>query len=136
MAPEMAAAYVVGLIPSASVTGLQIWFHRKKVTNIRYRRLQENLKKVGLVWREANSELEEYQPEKETQDLQRYEKDILLMGTFFLFLSWIGALFNTIILISVHFLAVSRKERKLFSSALAEKDLSIEQVQEILQELQ
>lgn len=136
MAPEMAAFYIVGLVPSASVTGLQIWFHKKKVRGLGYRQLQENLKKVGLQWREAHSELEEYQPEKETHDLKRFERDILLMGAFFLFLSWIGAFFNALILISMHYLAISRKERKLFSTILTKEDLASEKIQEILKECQ
>lgn len=134
MAPELAVAYVVGLIPSAMVTGIQLWFHRKKVRSGEYRQLQNNLKKVGLVWREAHSDFEEYQPEKESTDLKRFEKDILLMGTFFFFLSWLGAIFNTIVLISVHFLAVTHKERKIFASELSASDLPIEKIQTILQE--
>lgn len=135
MAPEMAAAYIVGLVPSAAVTGMQIWFHRKKIKSIKYRLLQQNLKKVNLVWREAHSELEPYKPDKENQDLKKFEKDILLMGTLFFFLSWIGAFFNGIILFSVHVLAVSRKERKIFASALTQEDLLVEKIQDILREL-
>ncbi len=82
MAPEMAAAYVIGWIPSASVTGLQIWLNRKKVRASDYRLLQENLRKVGLQWRESRSDLEPYYEGKEEHDLHSYEKNLLLMGTF------------------------------------------------------
>lgn len=56
------------------------------------------------------------------------------MGTFFLFLSWVGFFFKLLVLISVHSLAVSRKERKLFSSDLKTQDLAVEPIQEILKE--
>lgn len=134
MAPELAAAYVIGWIPSAGVTGLHLWLHRKKVQRPTYRKMQANLQKAGLLWRESRSDLEPYQEGKEDQDLKAYEKNLLLMGSFFLFLSWLGFFFNLLVLISVHSLAVSRKERFLFSSALTEQDLLVEQVQEILKE--
>jgi len=50
-------------------------------------------------------------------------------------LSWLGVFFNLLVLFSVHSLAVSRKERKLFSSDLTAQDLSASQIQEILKEL-
>lgn len=134
MAPEMAAAYIVGWFPSAAVTGAQIWLHRKKVQAPAYRLLQKNLQKVGLLWREAHSDIESFEDGKEAQDLKTYEKNILLMGTFFLFLSWPGFLFNLVVLISVHSLAISRKERQLFSSDLTRREASPEEVQQILKE--
>lgn|GEM_PF-1911093 len=85
--------------------------------------------------RESRSDLEPYRDGKEAHDLAAYEKNLLLMGTFFLFLSWLGVFFNLLVLFSVHSLAVSRKERKLFSSDLTAQDLSASQIQEILKEL-
>lgn len=136
MAPELAAAYVIGWIPSAGVTGLQIWLNRKKVRAPGYRILQKNLQKIGFQWRESRSDIEPFHEGKEEHDLHSYEKNILLMGSFFLFLSWAGALMNLIVLISVHSLAVSRKERKLFASDLTVRDLPAEQVQDILKDCQ
>lgn len=135
MAPELAAAYVIGWIPSASVTGLHLWIHRKKVKAPAYRQLQNNLQKVGLYWRESRSDVEPFTEGAEAQNLKAYEKNILLMGTFFLFLSWGGFLFNLIVLISVHSLAISRKERALFESPLTTQDLPPEEVQKILKEI-
>ncbi|MGZ3770355.1 MAG: hypothetical protein ACXVCP_03220 [Bdellovibrio sp.] len=132
----MAAAYIIGWIPSACVTGLQILTHRKKVRSTKYRQLQENLKKVNLVWREAHSELEAYETDKEFHDLKKFEKDIFLMGTFFFFLSWLGAFFNFVVFISIHFLALSNKERKIFSSELTERDLPVNNIEEILKDCQ
>ncbi|WII71434.1 hypothetical protein QJS83_13270 [Bdellovibrio sp. 22V] len=134
MAPELAAAYVVGWIPSAIVTGLQVGLHRKKVKTPSYRLLQNNLQKVGLIWRESRSDIEPYSEGKEERDLHAYEKNLFLMGAGFLFLSWMGFLFNLIVLISVHSLAVSRKERKIFESDLTSKDLGVDEVRAILKE--
>lgn len=135
MAPELAAAYVIGWIPCAAVTGLHIWLHRKKVRSPAYRQLQSNLQKAGLSWRESHAALEPHSENKETSDLKTYEKNILLMGTFFLFLSWGGFLFNLIVLFSVHSLTISRKERALFASPLTTQDLGSEEVREILKEI-
>lgn len=134
MAPEMAASYIIGWIPSAIVTGLQFQRHRKKVASPPYRLLQANLHKVDLIWRESRSDVEPFSEGKEDHDLKSYEKNLLLMGTFFLFLSWLGFFFNLLVLISVHSLAVSRKERKLFSSDLTVQDLTADQVRQILKE--
>lgn len=134
MAPELAAAYVIGWIPSASVTGLHLWLHRRKIRTPAYRQLQSNLQKAGLYWRESRSDIEPYSEGLEQQNLKEYEKNILLMGTFFLFLSWGGFLFNLIVLFSVHSLAISRKERSLFASTLTTLDLTPDQVRDYLKE--
>lgn len=134
MAPEMAIAYVVGWIPSAAVTGIHFYLHRKKVRSGPYRQMQNNLRKVNLVWRESRADLEPFAEGKEERDLALYEKNLLLMGTFFLFLSWAGFVFNLIILVSMHWLAISRKEQKIFASPLINRDLSATDIETILKE--
>lgn len=135
MAPELAAVYVAGWIPCAAVTGVQIWLHRRKTKAPAYRQLQKNLKKADLSWRESRSDFEPWAEGKEEKDLRAYEKNILLMGTFFLFLSWGGLFLNLIVLASVHSLAVSRIERRVMESDLTQKDLPLTAVQNILKEL-
>lgn len=134
MAPEMAVSYVVGWIPSAAVTGLHFYLHRKKVRSAPYQQLQKNLRKVNLVWRESRANMEPFAEGKEERDLALYEKNLLLMGTFFFFLSWAGFVFNLIILVSMHKLAVSRKEQKIFASPLTERDLEAKDIETILKE--
>lgn len=134
MAPEMAISYVVGWIPSATVTGIHFYLHRKKVRSVPYRQLQNNLHKVGLIWRESRSDIETFAEGKEERDLVLYEKNLLLMGTFFFFLSWAGFVFNLIILVSMHKLAISRKEQKIFASPLIERDLNASDIETILKE--
>jgi hypothetical protein len=134
MAPEMAVSYVIGWIPSAVTTGLQIWFHRKKVKSLAYQQLQNNLKKIDLMWSESTSDIEPFIEGKEEEALKSYEKSILLMGALFLLLSWLGFFFNLAVLLSVHFLAVSRREQKIFSSSLSIKDVDKMEVALILKE--
>lgn len=134
MAPELAISYVVGWIPSAAVTGLHFYLHRKKVRSERYRLLQTNLRKVNLLWRESRSDIEAFVEGKEERDLAKYEKNLLLMGTFFLFLSWGGFVFNLIVLASIHWLAVSRKEQKIFASPLVQRELSVSETEYVLKE--
>ncbi|XGC81880.1 hypothetical protein ACES2L_05210 [Bdellovibrio bacteriovorus] len=135
MAPEMAVGYIIGWLPSAGVTVAHIWLHRKKVKSARYRLLQSNLQKVQLQWRESRSDLEPFVEGKEEQDLKAYEKNLLFMGMFFLFLSWVGFFFNLIVLFSVHSLAISRKEQKVFASSLTERNLSPAEVDVVVKEL-
>lgn len=134
MAPEMAVSYVVGWIPSAAVTGLHFYLHRKKVRSGPYQQLQKNLRKVNLIWRESRADIETFTEGKEERDLALYEKNLLLMGTFFFFLSWAGFVFNLIILVSMHKLAVSRKEQKIFASPLTQRDLEAKDIETILKE--
>lgn len=134
MAPELAAAYVVGWVPSAAVTGLHIYLHRKKVRSSEYRFLQKNLQKMNLLWRESRAEIEPFSEGKEARDLAAYEKNLLLMGTFFLFLSWAGFVFNLIVLVSMHKLAISRKEQKIFASPLTRGELNVDDIETILKE--
>lgn len=135
MAPELAAVYVSGWLPCAAVTGLQIWLHRRKTQTPAYRQLQNNLKKVDLYWRESRSDFEPWAQGKETKDLHSYEKNLLLMGAFFLFLSWGGLILNLIVLASVHSLAISRKEQRVMASDLTRQDLPVTEIQKTLKEL-
>lgn len=134
MAPELALSYVVGWIPSAAVTGMHFYLHRKKVHSSTYQQLQKNLRKVGFIWRESRSDIETFAEGKEARDLALYEKNLLLMGTFFFFLSWVGFVFNLIILVSMHKLAISRKEQKIFASPLTDRDLEASDIETILKE--
>jgi hypothetical protein len=56
------------------------------------------------------------------------------MGTFFFFLSWAGFIFNLIVLVSMHKLAVSRKEQRVFASPLTQKDLTVSEIEKVLKE--
>ena len=135
MAPEMAAGYIIGWIPSLSITGLHYWLHKKKIESVNYKQLQKNLSTVNKFWSETQGQLSELGEDSILEDKYQFRKSLLIMGTFFFFMSWVGFFFNLLILFSIHFWAISRKEKKVFESLLCQKDLPQEEVNSILKSL-
>lgn len=57
MAPELAAAYVIGWIPSAGLSVLQVYLYERKIKKAEARQLQANLKKVNSYWAESQGKV-------------------------------------------------------------------------------
>ena len=108
MAPELAAGYVIGWIPSLAVTGLHFWLHKKKEESPAVKQLQKNLSSVQKYWSESQGHILELSENSLKNDKDMVHKSLWIMGALFFFLSWLGFLFNLLILISVHSLAISR----------------------------
>ena len=136
MAPEMAAGYVVGVIPSLCVTGLHYWLHKRKTHSPAFRQLQNNLAQVGKLWSDTQSRVMLLSESSEAQEQAAFMKSLKIMGFLFMLLSWVGFIFNSIILLSVHKIAVSRLEQKVFSSELCQKSLPADTVTGLLKELE
>lgn len=134
MAPELAAAYIIGWIPSLSLTGVHFHLNRKKFRSEPSQTLQKNLRQAGLYWNETNATVQEYREGLEDKDFAASKRSIFLMGIFSFFTSWIGFFFHLIILLSVQTLAVSRLERALMA-ALSTRDYTLPEVQAAIQDL-
>ena len=135
MAPELAVSYVIGWIPSLTLTGIHFHLHRKKLHSPATINLQKNLRQAGLYWNETDSRVQEYKEYSAEKDKTASRRSITLMGTFSFFLSWIGFFFHLLILFSIQILAVSRLEKALYSSELAQREVSSAELQSILQDL-
>lgn len=134
MAPELAAAYIVGWIPSLTLTGVHFHLNRKKVQSTASQTLQKNLRQVGLYWNETNAAVQEFREGLPDKDYAASKRSILMFGLFSFFTSWIGFFFHLIILLSVQTLAVSRLEKALFV-ALSTREMTVSETQAALQDL-
>lgn len=133
MIPEIAAAYVAGLVPSSALTGLHLFLFRRKIKSKEMRCLQINLQKVNLFWSESNGEISTLEQGTPTLSERKYFRNVLIFGVIFFFLSWIGFFVQLLIMISLRYLAMPRVERALFASRLAADELSEAEVRSELQ---
>ena len=142
MAPEMAAVYTIGLIPSALVTGAHFLLHHKKLQSPAFQQVQRNLNLEDCFWSETQGTVvalhganaHAFEGDLMANDVDQYRRSLKVMGVVMFFLSWPGFLFHLLILISIRWLAVPRLERKIFASPLAQRDLSRPEVKALLSE--
>lgn len=134
MAPEMAASYIVGVLPSLATTGAHYWFHQKKTKSSAFQQLQKNLATVQKYWCESQSRVLPLETDSAKKDQEAFKTSLYIMGSLFAFMSWIGFMFNVVVLASTRKFAITRFEQKVFSSELCTKDLSPSQIESLLQE--
>lgn len=131
--PELAVVYLVGFLITAGLVALHIFLQIQKQKSTEMRFIQSNLKKINLFWSDCDANIKEFQIGAEEKDLDKSIKSILLSGVGFTFLSWLGFLFQLVVMMSLRYLAVKRLERNLFSSELSENEVSNEKTREIVQ---
>ncbi|UYL09368.1 hypothetical protein B9G69_002125 [Bdellovibrio sp. SKB1291214] len=134
MAPEMAAGYIFGIVPSLATTGAHYWFHKKKTTSLAFQQLQKNLATVQKYWCESQSRILHLEETSAAKDQEAFKTSLYVMGSLFAFMSWAGFMFNMIVLASTRKLAISRFEQKIFASDLCKKNLSRAEIEEILKD--
>ncbi|MFZ4402917.1 MAG: hypothetical protein ACOYOK_02335 [Pseudobdellovibrionaceae bacterium] len=135
MAPELALAYTVGLIPSGGFSLFHFLYHKRKSKSAAMIQLQNNLKKCNYFWSENTGTIEIYSTELQLKDQQQQRSTYILICSTATLLSWLGLFFHLIVFFSLNYIAISRNEKKIFSSALVDQDLSIENVEDLLKEL-
>ena len=90
-----------------------------------------SIERGQLVSIPENSSVEE----TKMKDHSKATRSAFIFGTCMIFLSWVGFVFFIIYIFSVHKLAKSRFEKKIFESDLVKNKLSIPEVQKTLAEL-
>lgn len=136
MAPEMAVAYVAGLIPSTLVSGAHLLLFKRRINSPPVRLLQNNLAEVGLYWSESSASIRECREGSAKRDEQLYLRGVKILGLGCFFLSWVGVFFHLLILLSLRYIAMPRLERALMRSSLATRSLSAEETRRALIEIQ
>lgn len=136
MAPEMAAAYVAGLVPSTLVAGAHLLLFRQKVRTPTWSQIQKNLNKVGMYWSESVAAIRTLADGAPESDTAAYMRGLRLLGLACIVLSWAGMFFHLIILLSLRYLAVPRIETAVLKSSLAQRDLTSGEVMDALAEVQ
>lgn len=135
MLPEMAASYAVGMIPSASLTGLHLFLQKRKLETTAMRRLQANLEKIGHYWSDTDSSVLPRSSESLSQDFEKYRRSLFVFGGICLFLSWLGFFAQLMVMVSIRYLARSRLEQRLFASDLVEENLPADHVKARVDEI-
>lgn len=127
--------WAVCLVLSLMVSGFNIYMVRRRLNSVKLKTLNANLEKLNLYWSYTNSNFQTLSPDIVTHDKNRSLRQayaITLLGL----LSIPGLLILLAVVLSIHFLAKTRKEMAVMESDLAKVDsLSQEQVSSLVQEL-
>ncbi len=135
MAPEIAAVYIVGMIPAGLFSSFHFYRRKARANSKTVRQLQKNLRQVNLFWMDLNGSVETYQSSLPAQQDQALKKTFVTAGIATVATSWLGLIFHILIFFSYEKFAVSRFESRLFRSPLVKEDLSGEDVNKLLLEL-
>lgn len=135
MLPELAVSYVAGATASASLSGLHIFLFKRKTKTKEFQQLQNNLSQCDLFWSETESNVKSGNFKSLQKDYSQYIKSVLLSGALFMALTWLGFFLQLLMMISIRYLAVSRREQQIFSSDLVTKVQSKDQVLRTIDEL-
>ncbi len=142
--PELAASFFVGFLLSLLANSSHFVFVLKSFQNSQILVLQKNLKKVGRIWSMSNRgvlKVPDASPEKielaMIEDSKRTLRSTVFFSVMLTVVSWFGLIWLALYLLSVHRLAKSRMEHKIFSSRLvSDSNLSGQQVLEMLTEME
>jgi hypothetical protein len=120
---------------SAIVTRFGYYLTYKKLTSQSLSNLNTNLKKIHLFWSNSSSDFTPLTEGAVEADAKKALRTSLLVG-FLGVASVVGFILLFLVVISVHFLARSRKERATFRSALTDDtSLSAQEVEALVQDL-
>lgn len=140
MAPEFAAAFTVGSLVTFSVVNLNLYLVHREFKSPKVHLVNHNLSRANLFWSNDSKRIIKIPEGTDRQqmrksDYQKSTKSAFIFGTIMIFLSWFGLALFLLYFISLHKIAKSREEIKLFNSQLATQDIqSSEQVLQILKD--
>ena len=120
--PELALVYLIGTFACGMLTTLFVFLWRKRRASPPFARISRNLRGAGYYWSENLDRIVEADEEVATLDAQTTQKTMILTGALLSLLSWAGAFFLFVIMISYRFLARSRMEKLLLASPLASEE--------------
>ena len=127
--------WLTSLFISLFVVSFNYYFTRKRLKSERLQTLNFNLNKVDMFWSNSLADFAPLTPDAIANDAAKTLRNTLLMGLLGL-ASLLGLVFLIILVISLHFLARSRKEIATFRSPLAtNKDLDQNEITQLVNEL-
>lgn len=139
--PEIAAIWLVGALVVFIAVNINLYFVHRKFASLKISTLNHNLSLVKQYWSMERGQLIQISENQNSKDLKSKDhskttRSAFIFGTFMIFLSWVGLIFFMIYIFSVHKLAKSRLEKKIFASKLVETKFTQEQeVHSLLTEL-
>lgn len=120
--PEIVVIGTIGAAVVFILVNINLFYVHRSFRSAKFLTLNHNLLLVGQYWSQEQGRMislkEHTQEELIAKDHQKSTRSAFLFGTFMIFLSWMGLLFFTIYVLSVHKLAKSRFEIRLFQSDL------------------
>ena len=127
--------WVVCFFLSIMVLGINFHLMRKRLGSEKLKNLNMNLKKINMYWSNTAEDFLPLDSDSINKDEEKTLRNALFMG-FFALGSLPGFILLFILILSIHFLAPSRKTVATFNSALAQKNaLSQEEVQNLVKQL-
>jgi hypothetical protein len=138
--PEIVAIGAVGALVVFIMVNLNLYFVHRQFSSPKISTLNHNLSSVKQYWSvergnlisiPENSTLEE----TKMKDHAKATRSAFIFGTCMIFLSWVGFVFFIIYIFSVHKLAKSRLEKKIFASDLVKTKMDSLAVEKKLSEI-
>ncbi|MES2856968.1 MAG: hypothetical protein V4692_13960 [Bdellovibrionota bacterium] len=129
--PELAAIYFIGMISCLALSLLYVFLRTQRRRSEQIKLLQKNLHKAGFYWSENAETLKPWSHENVMaiiEENKKSDRNTVLTGVLLSLLSWAGAFFLLVIMLSERFLAQSRKEKKILDSELTRRDLDAQSV--------
>lgn len=127
--------WLASLLLSAIIVSVNYYLTLKRISSEPLTTLDFNLAKVGMFWSHTAADFSALTPQAIQRDAHRALRNSLLIGLLGL-ASVLGLIILFIVVISLHFLARSRKEMAVFRSSLVtDKTLSKYDVEQIMREL-
>lgn len=128
MLPELAVGYGIGMI-SSSVLGGMVYLrgHRRKNSRA-MSNIQKNLDKKNAMWSAVEANIVVKDEGRLANEMQKENHTYLIIILAGILFSWLGAVFLVIVFLS----PLTRKEKQILQSELAERDLSVPEVEKIL----
>lgn len=134
MVEIIVGVWLASLIISIFVVSFNYRLTSKRLKSESLKTLNLNLAKVDLYWSNSLANFAPLTPDAIENDAAKTLRNTLLMGLLGL-ASLIGLIFLIILVLSLHFLARSRKEIAAFRSPLAtDKNLGANEVQSLVNE--
>lgn len=121
--PELALFGLVGAVVTFLAVNFNLFWVHRTFRSPGLRILNHNLLKVNRYWSHEQGRIREVPPEADQRgllkrDYQKSTRSAFLFGTLLIFLSWAGLVLFAIYFISIHWLAKSRLEIRIFESEL------------------
>lgn len=127
--PELAVIFIIGSVLTFLLVNLNLFLVHKEFKSMKLYFVNHNLSKIQLFWSTDAKQILKITSESDRKqmrlsDYKKATRSAFIFGTLMIFLSWFGMVLFFLYFVSLHKLAKSREEIKLFSSVLAEQDVS------------
>lgn len=131
----IAGVWLICLFLSLLTSAYSVYLTRKKLRSKKFQNINIHLQKIGMFWSNSAADFAILDTDSIINDENKSLRSAYMLGLLGL-ASIPGFLLLFVVTISIHFIAISRKEQALFQSALAQSStLEINEVQSLVDKL-